>query len=409
MRKKRIRARLGAVLPEDWRVEGGFNTRNFPILELAGGHSRGFNQRFSRGENTGTLTSDAVKRTHGTMLKLLSASLAVSGLANSTLEATVAPNRVTFRKGCPPVRIRKQNFSVSNLICEQRGQAGAHGDFCVPSISQACFFGNRRTAREFSSNCIYARNGGLGLLARAFSSRAKGKGQNRHVSGFLAGVIEDRLARAATDEIRIPRQPVATRHFIPQRIIQSALVRTRHPQKFTLSRGGHMFLSDDKWIWLRDTEFFIRGVKCESEQGKQMKYGCLWDEVELVTGNYVLGSKGEDLNQTLLAGLKRTLAVVDSRRPAALPAKRNNQREAIRNCCQRTVIHAASSKPIVSIMPDDTAGRRVFSGISCFSCPYITALLRLQLASPSSARKTSLLRFARFSLLTHSFAHLLLP
>ncbi|KAJ8881325.1 hypothetical protein PR048_017806 [Dryococelus australis] len=45
----------------------------------------------------------------------------------------------------------------------------------------------------------------------------------------------------------------------------------------------------------------------------------------------------------------------------------------------------------VVIVPDDVAGRRVFSGISRFPHPFIQALLRTHLASPSSAFKSSIL------------------
>ncbi|KAJ8867893.1 hypothetical protein PR048_031698 [Dryococelus australis] len=51
----------------------------------------------------------------------------------------------------------------------------------------------------------------------------------------------------------------------------------------------------------------------------------------------------------------------------------------------------------VGIVPDDAAGRRVFSGISRFSRPFIPSLLHSHLISHSSALKTSLLRAAPFS------------
>ncbi|KAJ8895424.1 hypothetical protein PR048_000756 [Dryococelus australis] len=55
--------------------------------------------------------------------------------------------------------------------------------------------------------------------------------------------------------------------------------------------------------------------------------------------------------------------------------------------------------PHVAIVPDDAAGRRVFSRISGFLHPYIPALLRSHLAPPlSSAVKTSFLRVAQISL-----------
>ncbi|KAJ8865950.1 hypothetical protein PR048_033473 [Dryococelus australis] len=52
----------------------------------------------------------------------------------------------------------------------------------------------------------------------------------------------------------------------------------------------------------------------------------------------------------------------------------------------------------VRTAPDDTAGLRVFSGISRFTRPCISALLHTHLASPSSAIKTSILRAAQISL-----------
>ncbi|KAJ8870034.1 hypothetical protein PR048_029045 [Dryococelus australis] len=55
----------------------------------------------------------------------------------------------------------------------------------------------------------------------------------------------------------------------------------------------------------------------------------------------------------------------------------------------------------VWIVPDDAAGRRVFSGISRFPRRCIPALLHTRLASPSSALETSLLRAAQISSLTH--------
>ncbi|KAJ8867491.1 hypothetical protein PR048_031293, partial [Dryococelus australis] len=45
----------------------------------------------------------------------------------------------------------------------------------------------------------------------------------------------------------------------------------------------------------------------------------------------------------------------------------------------------------VGIVPDDSAGRRVFSGISHFTRPLISTLLHTHLTSPSSALKTSIL------------------
>ncbi|KAJ8898434.1 hypothetical protein PR048_003794 [Dryococelus australis] len=53
----------------------------------------------------------------------------------------------------------------------------------------------------------------------------------------------------------------------------------------------------------------------------------------------------------------------------------------------------------VGIVPYDAAGRRVFSAISRFPRPCISALLRSHLISPSSALNTSLLRATQISLL----------
>ncbi|KAJ8881245.1 hypothetical protein PR048_017721 [Dryococelus australis] len=52
----------------------------------------------------------------------------------------------------------------------------------------------------------------------------------------------------------------------------------------------------------------------------------------------------------------------------------------------------ASGFPHVGVVPDDAAGRCVFSGISHFPHPYIQALLHNHLPSPSSALKISILR-----------------
>ncbi|KAJ8889208.1 hypothetical protein PR048_008706 [Dryococelus australis] len=57
----------------------------------------------------------------------------------------------------------------------------------------------------------------------------------------------------------------------------------------------------------------------------------------------------------------------------------------------------------VEIVPDDTAGRRVFSGFSRFPRPRSAALLHTHLASPSSALKISLLRAAQNSPLPSTF------
>ncbi|KAJ8869172.1 hypothetical protein PR048_030742 [Dryococelus australis] len=54
----------------------------------------------------------------------------------------------------------------------------------------------------------------------------------------------------------------------------------------------------------------------------------------------------------------------------------------------------------VGIVPGDTVGLRVFSGISCFPRPSIPVLLHTRITSPSSALKTSLLRAAQISSLT---------
>ncbi|KAJ8883545.1 hypothetical protein PR048_015389 [Dryococelus australis] len=53
------------------------------------------------------------------------------------------------------------------------------------------------------------------------------------------------------------------------------------------------------------------------------------------------------------------------------------------------------------VVPDDAAGRRVFSGIYRFPLPRIPALIGTHLASPFSALKTSILRAAQISSLTH--------
>ncbi|KAJ8874454.1 hypothetical protein PR048_025303 [Dryococelus australis] len=60
----------------------------------------------------------------------------------------------------------------------------------------------------------------------------------------------------------------------------------------------------------------------------------------------------------------------------------------------------------LGIMLDDAAGRRVFSGIFRFPCPFIPVLLHPHLASPSSALKTSMLRAAKS---LHSLSHARLP
>ncbi|KAJ8897256.1 hypothetical protein PR048_002602 [Dryococelus australis] len=64
--------------------------------------------------------------------------------------------------------------------------------------------------------------------------------------------------------------------------------------------------------------------------------------------------------------------------------------------------------PHVGILPDDAADRRVSSRISSFPSPCITALFHTNIASPSSALKTSTLRATQISPLSTSttFAHL---
>ncbi|KAJ8890253.1 hypothetical protein PR048_009761 [Dryococelus australis] len=59
----------------------------------------------------------------------------------------------------------------------------------------------------------------------------------------------------------------------------------------------------------------------------------------------------------------------------------------------------------VRIVPDDAAGRRVFTGISRFRRPFILALLHTRLASLSSALNTPILRVAQISPL-HSILQL---
>ncbi|KAJ8867729.1 hypothetical protein PR048_031532 [Dryococelus australis] len=56
----------------------------------------------------------------------------------------------------------------------------------------------------------------------------------------------------------------------------------------------------------------------------------------------------------------------------------------------------------LGIVPDNAAGRRVFSGLSRFPLFPIPALLCIQFTSPSSTLKTSLLRATQISSLTHS-------
>ncbi|KAJ8868791.1 hypothetical protein PR048_030331 [Dryococelus australis] len=56
----------------------------------------------------------------------------------------------------------------------------------------------------------------------------------------------------------------------------------------------------------------------------------------------------------------------------------------------------------VGNVPNDTGGRRVFQGISLSSRPCIPALLHTNLASPSSALETSMLRTTQISSPTHS-------
>ncbi|KAJ8871791.1 hypothetical protein PR048_028131 [Dryococelus australis] len=56
----------------------------------------------------------------------------------------------------------------------------------------------------------------------------------------------------------------------------------------------------------------------------------------------------------------------------------------------------------VGIVPDDAAGRRVFSGISRFLRPCIAVLIQARLASPASAPKTSMLKATQISSLHSS-------
>ncbi|KAJ8872337.1 hypothetical protein PR048_025941 [Dryococelus australis] len=64
----------------------------------------------------------------------------------------------------------------------------------------------------------------------------------------------------------------------------------------------------------------------------------------------------------------------------------------------------------LELVLDDSTDRRVFSGISRFPRPFIPALLHAHLTSPSSAFKTSMLRAAQNSPLTHFICvHLFTP
>ncbi|KAJ8869248.1 hypothetical protein PR048_030820 [Dryococelus australis] len=58
-------------------------------------------------------------------------------------------------------------------------------------------------------------------------------------------------------------------------------------------------------------------------------------------------------------------------------------------------------RPHIQHVPDDAARRRVFSGISRYPHPFIPTLLHTHFTSPSSALKTSMLRIAQISSLTH--------
>ncbi|KAJ8872057.1 hypothetical protein PR048_025658 [Dryococelus australis] len=58
----------------------------------------------------------------------------------------------------------------------------------------------------------------------------------------------------------------------------------------------------------------------------------------------------------------------------------------------------------VGIVPDDAAGRRVFSGMSHFPRPFVP-VLHTRLAPPSSPYETSILRDTRISSLTHPISH----
>ncbi|KAJ8893714.1 hypothetical protein PR048_006314 [Dryococelus australis] len=66
------------------------------------------------------------------------------------------------------------------------------------------------------------------------------------------------------------------------------------------------------------------------------------------------------------------------------------------DCSPPTKANLVQSLP-VEIVPDDAAGRQVFSGIYSFPCPCIPALLHSHNNSPSSALKTSLLRSVQTS------------
>ncbi|KAJ8876874.1 hypothetical protein PR048_021322 [Dryococelus australis] len=59
----------------------------------------------------------------------------------------------------------------------------------------------------------------------------------------------------------------------------------------------------------------------------------------------------------------------------------------------------------VGIVPDVAVGRRVFSGISRFPSSFIPAMLHTNLALPSSALKTSMLRATQITSLTQQFWH----
>ncbi|KAJ8867022.1 hypothetical protein PR048_032884 [Dryococelus australis] len=63
----------------------------------------------------------------------------------------------------------------------------------------------------------------------------------------------------------------------------------------------------------------------------------------------------------------------------------------------------------VGIVPDESAGRWIFSGVSCFPRPFISALLHTRLASPISALKTSLAVKSQPNLTNHSTTNLRCP
>ncbi|KAJ8877920.1 hypothetical protein PR048_022379 [Dryococelus australis] len=85
--------------------------------------------------------------------------------------------------------------------------------------------------------------------------------------------------------------------------------------------------------------------------------------------------------------LRNAGAAVAERLDCSPPTKKNR--------IESLTVHAGCSQ--VGIVPDDAAGRRVFSRVSRFPLSRIPALLRSLLILPSSALKTSLLRAAQIS------------